>query len=122
MPEGVLCSSSRSNRRDRFLLIICVGSPAAVVGAPCPPAIERILAQRNCDLEAGPFLHSRRIDKYHVDKDRLGRGCDLFFEFREAALQVIHSAPLDSLSCLLLAKNLPTMDVALSRAYFITAR
>ena len=122
MPEGILRSSSRSNRRERFLLIICVGSPSAVPGTPCPPAIARIPAQRYCDPEAGSFLLSRRIHKYYVYNDRLCRGRDLFFEFREPALQVIHWTSLDTLSCLLLAKNLPTMDVALSRAYFITAR
>src|ERR1700722_73763 len=100
MPDGVFSSSRRSNRRERFLLIICVGSP--VPGTPCPPAIARIPVQRNCDPEAGRFLLSRRIHKYHVDNDRLCRGRDLFFEFRKAALQVIHCTPLNSsLACCL---------------------
>src|ERR1700722_578035 len=103
MPDGVFSSSRRSNRRERFLLIICVGSP--VPGTPCPPAIARIPAQRNCDPETGRFLLSRRIDKYRVDNDRLGCRRDLFFEFSEAALQVIHWTSLDTLSRLLFAKN-----------------
>jgi hypothetical protein len=43
----------------------------------------RIPTHRDGDLEAGRFLHGRRIDKDDL-KDRLAGGRDLFFEDRQS--------------------------------------